>query len=271
MTKCEFLLTDLDEPHLDGAVRLSRQADWPHRREDWDLVRVVGQGTVALAAGEVVATACVTPFGPTAFASMIIVRRDWRGRGLGRAVTERAMGAITAPTWRLIATQEGLPVYRGLGFTEIGRVLQHQGLARPGPEPAGVRWAATVELSAIAAMDAMATSMNRAPLLDKIAVRGRFAVTHNGYAAVRPFGLGEVVGPIVAQDIAAARRLLGFLLAHRAGCFVRVDTAEESGLSSWPSEHGLRQVGDGIAMRRGPAPPSATGFRVFALAAQAFG
>jgi hypothetical protein len=105
---------------------------------------------------------------------------------------------------------------------------------------------------------------------------GRFAVIRDGsglagFAALRPFGRGEVAGPVVARDAADARRLLAFLFAGRAGAFLRVDTPEASGLGDWLAAQGLASVGGGIAMIRGEAPAAAREFQTFALAAQALG
>jgi hypothetical protein len=103
---------------------------------------------------------------------------------------------------------------------------------------------------------------------------GRFAVIRDGsglsdYAALRPFGRGEVAGPVVALDAADARRLLAF--AGRPGAFLRVDTPKASGLGDWLAAQGLASVGGGIAMIRGEAPAAAREFQTFALAAQALG
>lgn len=46
--------------HLDAAVELSRQAGWPHRREDWALVLSLSKGFVAIENGRVVGTAMAT-------------------------------------------------------------------------------------------------------------------------------------------------------------------------------------------------------------------
>ena len=113
--------------HMDAALRLSRAAGWPHRATDWALVAGLSRGIVALEAGEVVATALATPFGPVAMANMIIVDERLRGRGLGRQVMEHALALAEPQEWRLVATQSGLPLYRKLGFVECGLVHQHQG------------------------------------------------------------------------------------------------------------------------------------------------
>ena len=118
--------------------------------------------------------------------------------------------------------------------------------------------------------------MDRAGLVAALAGAGRLAVICDGsglagYAALRPFGRGEVAGPVVARDAADARRLLSFLFASRPGAFLRVDIPEASGLGDWLAAQGLAPVGGGIAMIRGGAPAAAPEFQSFALAAQALG
>ena len=118
--------------------------------------------------------------------------------------------------------------------------------------------------------------MDRAGLVAALAGAGRLAVHPRrsglaGYAALRPFGRGEVAGPVVARDATDARRLLAFLFASHPGAFLRVDIPEASGLGDWLAAQGLAQAGGGIAMIRGGAPAAAREFQSFALAAQALG
>jgi hypothetical protein len=206
---------------------------------------------------------------------MIIVARDWRGRGLARAMLERLMEGDPRQ-WRLIATADGLPLYRKLGFVETHRIVQQQGPVAAIAAPEGVAWAEPDDTNAIAALDRAATGMDRAGLVAALAGAGRLAVIRDagglaGYAALRPFGRGEVAGPVVARDAADARRLLAFLFAGRPGALLRVDTPEASGLVDWLAAQGLAPVGGGIAMVRGGAPAAAPEFQSFALAAQALG
>jgi len=94
----------------------------------------------------------------------------------------------------------------------------------------------------------------------------------SGFSVIRPFGRGEVIGPVVAATRAEAETLVAHFVARRTGAYVRVDTTDASGLSPWLSEIGLALVGGGIAMRRGGALP-AVSKSVFthALASQALG
>ena len=274
MTKTA-IFDPLTPAHLDGAVALSRAEGWPHRLEDWALILGLSRGIAALDGDRLVGTAMATPFGPAGALGMIVVARDWRGRGLARAMMERLMDG-EARQWRLVATAEGLPLYAKLGFVETYRIVQQQGTVAPVAAPEGVAWAEPGDTDAIAALDRAATGMDRAGLVAALAGAGRLAVIRDesglaGYAALRPFGRGEVAGPVIARDAADARRLLAFLFASRPGAFLRVDIPEASGLGDWLAAQGLAPVGGGIAMTRGGAPAVAPEFQSFALAAQALG
>jgi GNAT superfamily N-acetyltransferase len=265
----------LTPAHLDGAIALSRAEGWPHRAEDWALILGLGRGIAALHDDRVIGTAVATPFGQAGTLSMIIVARDWRGRGLARTMMERLMDG-EARQWRLTATADGLPLYAKLGFVETHRIVQQQGPVAAIAAPEGVAWAEPGDIEAIATLDRAATGMDRAGLVAALAGSGRLAVIRDGsglagYAALRPFGRGEVAGPVVARDAADARHLLAFLFAGRPGAFVRVDTPEASGLGDWLAAQGLAPSGGGIAMVRGGAPAAAPEFQSFALAAQALG
>ena len=258
--------------HMAAALRLSQAAGWPHRPADWELVAGLSRGVAALDAGEVVATALATPFGPVAMANMIIVDERLRGRGLGRQVMEHALALADPQEWRLVATQSGLPLYRKLGFVETGLVHQHQGPVADLAAPEGIRWATTDDLPAIEAMDRAATGADRAGLLAALMAAGRVAIAGDeGYAVLRPFGRGQVAGPVIAADGGIARRLLAFLAAGHAGTFLRVDTTDGADLAGFLAGIGLDRVDTGIAMRRGEAPAPAGPFGRFALAAQALG
>lgn len=258
--------------HLEGALRLSRETRWPHRAEDWALVRSLSQGVVALEGDDVVATALATPFGDVGMVNMIIVDERMRGRGLGRQIMTRAMDLVSPQQWRLVATASGLPLYEKLGFAACGSVHQHQGTVAALTAPPGIGWAGPADLPAIIAMDRAATGADRSTLWQALAAQGRIAhLPGKGVAALRAFGRGEVAGPVIADDLDTARDLLAALFAGRAGAFMRVDTTGISGLEPWLTEIGLAEVDRGVAMQRGDAPATDRRFTRFALAAQALG
>ncbi|API56121.1 GNAT family N-acetyltransferase (plasmid) [Rhizobium leguminosarum] len=264
--------------HLEAAVALSRQAGWPHRTEDWQLALALSDGMVAVEDGRVVGTVLVTPYKrDCATINMVIVDETMRGRGLGRKLMDAALLAAGDRPLRLVATTAGLPLYQKLGFHETGTVAQHQGLAGEIAAPAETQAATDADLPAIAALDRLAFGADRERLLSYFTGIGEFAVIRrdghvSGFACLRPFGRGEVIGPVVAADLGEARKLIEHFIAKRPGQFLRVDTTAETGLSPWLAEHGLAHVGGGITMKmplvhRGADPAVTT----FALASQALG
>jgi predicted N-acetyltransferase YhbS len=219
----------------------------------------------------------VTPYqNDAATINMVIVEAASRGRGLGRKLMDAALALAGDRPLRLVATEDGLPLYEKLGFHKTGAIAQHQGRARSVPVPAGIRPALPADIPAIAELDRMAYGADRTRLISHLAEIGRFAVLDRGggvagFSAIRPFGRGEVVGPVAAGDADEAKALIAHFLASRAGAFVRLDTDVTTRLGSWLAAQGLDQVDGGIAMRRpvvaSPAPP----VTAFALANQAFG
>lgn len=263
--------------HLKGAMQISADVGWPHRLDDWAFVAGISNGVVALDGDRVVATAMATPFAPVGMVNLIIVDAAMRGRGLGRDITCRAMDTIAPEAWRLVATQDGLPLYEKLGFQVTGEILQYQGPVGVIAATGRAEWATPDDLTAIRAMDVAATGMDRSTLYTALADEARFAVLRGetgitGFAAVRAFGRGEVAGPVIARTPDDAHSLLSIIMAERTGQFLRVDTGAETGLGPWLAQQGLTHVGGGIQMQKGELSSSPAGpYIIFALASQALG
>ena len=265
--------------HLDAAVRLSQEAGWPHRLEDWKVALDLSKGVVAIAADdEVVGTTLLTPYETDcATINMVIVSASMRGRGLGRRLMEAALALADGRPLRLTATSDGLPLYEKLGFRQTGAVVQHQGLVAAVAKPANTEVATKADIPAITALDREAFGADRSALIARLADLGEFAIIRRdgkvaAYACLRSFGRGEVVGPVVAPDIEDAKSLLSHFMSRKTGAFLRVDTGAETGLGPWLASHSLVHVGGGITMvnpvikRSNPSTVT-----TFALANQALG
>ena len=276
-------LVAFDESHLDEAVLLSREAGWPHRREDWAMLLALSEGFVATHGGKVVGTIMMTPFGDDCAAvNMVIVAAAMRGRGLGRRLMVAALRAAGARECRLTATADGLPLYEKLGFRATHEIRQHRGdlgAAAPTREAssANLAWAQAEDFAAITALDRAALGMDRAALLGWLAANARFVVLREagriaGFGALRLFGRGEVIGPVIAENAAQAQAILSFLIDARTVPFVRVDIAVSSGLSAWLAARGLAEAGGGVVMRKGQSRSESAGpAKPFALVSQALG
>lgn len=275
-------LVAFDESHLDDAVLLSREAGWPHRREDWAMHLTFSRGFVARQGDAVVGTAMMTPFADGfATINMVIVAAAMRGRGLGRRLMDAALQACGERECGLVATADGLPLYEKLGFRATHEIRQHQGHLHA-EMPASIAasdmaWAHASDFAAIADLDRQALGLDRRALLRRLADTAQLAVLREGnriagFGALRLFGRGEVIGPVIAGNEAQAQAILSFLMNARSGPFLRVDTPLSAGLSRWLAARGLAAAGGGIAMRRGPQRTKPAGpAKPFALASQALG
>jgi GNAT superfamily N-acetyltransferase len=280
MSEQQITLEPMAPEHLNGAVELSGQVGWPHRREDWELVHSLSQGVVVVEQGRVVATTLLTPYGEgAANINMVIVDASMRGRGLGRTLMEWTLAKAGERSCHLVATLEGLPLYEKLGFVATGKIMQHQGEALLVDAPDRVSWSDASDHAHLVMLDRVAFGHDRSRLMQRLRERAQFAIIRDqgdvhAFATIRAFGLGFVVGPVVARNRAEAQALIQFLLAHHRGRFVRIDTDADTNLAGWLAERGLARVGGGIAMRRSLAGQKARELghhRRYALVSQALG
>lgn len=278
MQTSQIDLVTFGPEHLGAAIDLSRQAGWPHRSEDWQMALALSEGVVAVGDGRVVGTVLMTPYKTEcATINMVIVDETMRGRGLGRRLMDAAFQIAADRPLRLVATAEGLPLYKKLGFCEIGTVLQHQGVVGEIAAPTETEDATVGDLHALTELDRVAFGADREGLMAYLAKVGEFAVTRrdgriSGFAALRSFGRGDVIGPVVAADLTDAKALVRHFIAKRPSRFLRVDTTDDSNLSPWLAEQGLAHVGGGIAMAKPQIHRAADrAATTFALANQALG
>jgi GNAT superfamily N-acetyltransferase len=280
MTAQQITLERMMPEHLDGAVALSRQVGWPYRREDWALIQSLSHGIVALEKGRVLATISMTPYGDDAATiNTVIVDASMRGRGLGRRLMEEALAKAGARTCYLVATPEGLPLYQKLGFVATGEIVQHQGEASPAGAPAHVSWSEKGDHVCFVALDRAAYGHDRSALMRVLQECAKFAVIREQssvqtFGAIRAFGRGLVIGPVVARNDTEAKAVIEFLLAHQPGQFVRIDSDTRANLAEWLTGRGLARVGGGITMRRTfkAQEDNRTGHhRIYALVSQALG
>ncbi|MBO9467812.1 GNAT family N-acetyltransferase [Tropicibacter sp. R15_0] len=267
----ETLRLEAFEPeHLSDAVRLSQQVSWPHRAEDWALTLSQSQGVVAKLGDKVVGTALVSLFGDVATLSMIIVDQEQRGKRIGRRLMEAIIGMADGREMRLVATTDGLPLYRKLGFQVIGEVEQFQGIA-VGVAPAIRVQIGDFDVNKLSAMDQAACGLDRQDLISRITSAGTVFHTENGFAVLRDFGRGKVLGPIVAKDLATAKALLSAAARAEAGTFLRIDTPDAD-LGAFAKTLGLESVGGGACMSaRACGAQGKNEFQTFGLVSQALG
>jgi predicted GNAT family N-acyltransferase len=260
--------------------RLSKAEQWPHRSEDLASMLALGTGLVAEMGGEIVATTMWWSCGEDLTSlGIVIVDRTHRGAGLGRLIMEAALERIGDRSVILNATEDGLPLYRKLGFNGISEILQHQGASFSAPLvplEAGERirpLGASDDMRVDALVEA-ATGLHRPEAIAALLVKGHGLVLDRegeltGFALFRRFGRGYVIGPVVAPDLERAKALIAQWLGMRSGEFTRLDITGGGKLGEWLENLGIIRVGRVVTMVRGRAPVPAGNAHSFAIASQA--
>lgn len=265
--------------------RLVQEVSWPHRVEDCAQMFRLGGGIVAVEeeAGPV-GVGMRWSFGrDTGTIGMMLVSRERQGRGIGRALMASLIADAGSRGLMLNATAEGLALYEKLGFVRTGLVHQHQArLAQkpmvPDAPTVPLRPAASADLAAMCALDAAAFGAERSALIRDLLANGTAWLSEGvsgatGFAILRLFGRGTMIGPVVAPDEDAAIALVAAAARSAPAGVLRIDIlAEATRLGEWLTAAGLPPVDTVTRMQRGDWPAAVpTGPRRFGLAFQALG
>lgn len=210
---------------VDPATDMILANDWGVRR-DW-LALAASQPEclpmVAVADGAIVGTGVGTANGRVGWIGTIFIEPAWRGKGLGRAITQSIIDGLDVAgcrTFVLVATAEGRRLYERMGFEEQTRyrIFEAPGLDRADPAVAAaavrVRPFRPDDLDTVLAIDGDGTGEDRGHLVRRLATpeTARVAIggdgTVDGFVIRAPWGGGATVARSAeaALDIVAARR-----------------------------------------------------------------
>lgn len=272
---------------LGNCHRLSLRFKWPHRLEDWKFLRQMGQGyllehTADGAALPVVGSVVCTCYGEQhAVIGMLLVQAELQRRGLGRRLMQHAASQVNGRSLVVNATAAGMPLYRQLGFVQQDVLHQFQGSsAQPVlvslPPGERVRPMGKNDVQRLLALDARATGMERSKLLLALLEMSEGVALDRdgemlGFALVRRFGHGRVIGPVVAPDAERAKGLIAHWINTYSDSFIRIDVFESSGLPAWLDTLGLTNVDHVTRMCKGTPPARDAGMQLFSIVNQALG
>jgi ribosomal protein S18 acetylase RimI-like enzyme len=267
----------LDETDVASCVALADEYGWPQEPGKWALLMRIGE-VYGIGADELVGVVALARYGDRlAVISMMIVGREHTRRGHGRRLMTHVLRAGRGSTLALYATAAGRPLYLDLGFRTVGYSASYLGAFDEGSGRSRV--AAATDLAAIAAADRAAYGGDRLPLLRRFTGDGRWLrvveregriVGHAG--AWRSREDQTLIGPVVADDLAAATTLITDLAADAAGP-VRLDVDRSiPGLEAWAIEQGMIAPGPAFPLMTldGEPLPGARE-RVFAPVGSALG
>lgn len=222
------VMTSADIP---AGMRLKERAGWNQTAEDWR--RFLERSPEGCFVAEVGAQVCGTVTTITfedrfAWIGMVLVDPEYRGRGFGTALLERAIRYLDEqhlPALKLDATPQGKPLYEKLGFRseyEIARWSRKQPPSEARPALTGVREPVSPALlERICEVDRQVFGADRSGLLKslhdqapELTLGVLKAGALAGYALGRRGSFADHLGPWMALDPDTARQLLESFLAR---------------------------------------------------------
>ena len=246
-----FSEVPFSELDLEGAQALVAEAGWNQNAADWRIFLELGRAfAVKDAAGRLAATAATLPY-PSGFGwiSMVLVSGPFRRRGIATRLLQRCIAALREADMVpvLDATPAGREVYGPLGFRDGWAITRWRRAAvTKVRETKGARLLEERDWAPVLALDAQAFGCDRAPLLERLRGRSsRFSCVVEKDGGLRGFLLGREgrvatqLGPIVAEDEAAAAELAGFACGRIAGPLLLDALDRHAGLARWLEAHGF--------------------------------
>jgi GNAT superfamily N-acetyltransferase len=271
----------LDVGDLKQCVALSLDRGWSPERSKWALLLGASEafGIDAPDGRGLAGAVVLTRWEPDlASIGMMLVADRYGRRGLGRALMEHVIAEAGQATVTLFATDMGRPLYEQLGFQPVRRSVSFVGQFRAAPgdaraqtgSAARVRQATEADLPAILAVDLAAFGADRSRILTVFpGFAERLAVLETadgiaGYAAAwRNLPASAIIGPLVAPDPPAARRLIADLGARLHGD-IRLDLdPDRPELPAWAHAHGLEPAARTTVMTLGDLPDRGTPDRLY--------
>ena len=275
---------------LRRCVALSVDRGWSPERAKWSLLLGCAE-TFGVGApdgdesGRLAGAVVLTRWGPDlASVGMMLVATRYARRGLGRALMEHVLAEAGEATVTLFATDMGRPLYEKLGFLPVRRSVSFVGTFRPsrlgpGARPSRVgpgvpakciRPATEADLPSILAVDQAAFGADRSRVLTRLpGFAEHLAVLEtgqgiSGYAAAwRNLPSSAIIGPVVAPDAEAAKRLIVDLAAKVSGT-IRLDLdPDRPELPAWAHARGLEPVSRTTVMAHGELPDRGAPDRLF--------
>lgn len=206
---------------------------------------------------------CVNYDDRFAFLGFYIVRPDLRGRGYGLRIWNAAVdhaGGRTIGLDGVVAQQEN---YKKSGFRRAYANVRYGGRVPAGATPAGIIPLANVSFASVEADDATVFPAPRPAFLrawiDTSGHIGRALVRDGQLAAwgvIRPCRTGWKIGPLVADDRAAAEAVFTALVSAAGGGEVFLDVPEVNRAAvALAQSHGLAPVFETARMYTGPIRP----------------
>ncbi|MDW9209588.1 GNAT family N-acetyltransferase [Bacillus thuringiensis serovar toumanoffi] len=236
----EIRMERLRKEQIGDIVALSSYIGWDYNREEIETVFNLGiVYGVWNERKELIASAAIILYGEVlASIGMVIVHPDYKGRGIGKMITNSCMNSVSAQTpFMLIATDEGKPLYEKLGFRVVSYVSKYICNSYNANHKCAENEEYMVvykegDLEGIIKIDegAFGTSRNEF-LKQRIMQSERCVVVKDTKENVVGYGIciqtpeNKIIGPVVAKNNAMAMRIVHDLVRGHNGK-LRMDVPE---------------------------------------------
>ncbi|MBY0088331.1 GNAT family N-acetyltransferase [Brevibacillus brevis] len=245
---------------IPGLIALSDSVGWDY--DEAEIHTILSIGTVfghKDASGTLLSCAAIIPYDDKlASIGMVIVNPLSQGKGYGRQLMKACMASVsTDTTIMLIATPEGEPMYKNLGFQTVDRIrkfIAERFVPKAPPQNEANDEFAIVSMelddfSSMVELDKAALGSKRSHFLEKrmkqastclVAKNRSGKVIGYGFAVQGPVNL--IAGPIVAENAVIAEHILYKLTQYHTGR-VRIDVPDEqAAFHAYLEQNGFTQV-----------------------------
>ena len=216
-------------------LRLKQEAGWNQTEADWCRFLALQPEGCFVAESEDVAVATLTTcvFESVAWIAMVLVDRESRGQGIGRALMSHALeylDGLGVRSVRLDATPLGQSLYERLGFFGEYPLARLAGVPVPSGPAQAARPFDPGLLGRVLDLDRSATGTDRGRLIRRLAEEFPESVRttgRDGYLMGRPGSNAWQVGPCIAKG-EAGPILLGDALSRLSDRPVLVDVPTDN-------------------------------------------
>ncbi|PFN26634.1 GNAT family N-acetyltransferase [Bacillus cereus] len=240
MIELEMRVERLRKEKIEDIVALSSYIGWDYNREE--IETICNSGIVYGVWNErkeLIASAAIILYGETLGSiGMVIVHPDYKGRGIGKAITDSCIKSVSTQTpIMLIATDEGKPLYEKLGFRAVSYVSKYICNSYNVNHKCAENEEYMMDyeegdLEEIIKIDEYAFGTNRKEFLKKRIIQSeQCIVVKDNKQNVLGYGLSiqtpenKIIGPVVAKHDAMAMRIVHNLAKGHNGK-LRMDVPE---------------------------------------------
>ncbi|KMY32632.1 acetyltransferase [Lysinibacillus xylanilyticus] len=282
----QLQLVLFDANDIPGLIDLSDSVGWDY--DESEIKTVMMSGKIfghKNAEGEIVSSAAIITYDTNlASIGMVIVHENYRGLGLGKLATQKCIESVSEHTAiMLVATKDGEPLYKKMGFTTVDYVHKYLtenyiGAHNLASNEYAIEDFNENDFAEIVSLDAAAFGDKRSNFLrNRIKQSKHCVVVRDHQANIIGFGLSIlgpinlILGPIIAPDSKTASLIINTLAKNHHGK-LRIDIPSgHAEFIKWIEQSGFTEANRPPIMILHAEKMPTRNNTLFAIAAQIFG